>query len=67
MLFNIFLTATTSTTSFDSYHGASSDLAAGFLHIRSFYPGHEVELMTENGSVIEREFGTYIVRVERAV
>jgi len=68
MLFDIYLIDSLSTTSFTSYHGASAELAAGFLHLVNCPDCvAEVVALTANGSVVERDFRGYSVRVERQV
>ena len=51
-----------------SYHGASAELAAGFLHLINCPDCvAEVVALTANGAVVERDFRGYSVRVERQV
>ena len=52
---------------YDSFHGASADMAAGYLHLRDWNPAEAVKSYTENGSVVERDFNTFLIRVKREV
>jgi len=50
---------------FDAYCGVAAAVAAAALHVHALDIQRYVEIYTENGSTVEREFEGYLVRVER--